>query len=508
MKVLSSCALFGATRALSGIKDALVMQHSVVGCQWGTLSFRYRNHPYGICQASTVIYDDDIIRGGERQLRNALKEAVKLYKNCKMIFVISGCVPNMIGDDVDGLLWEIKEEFAEKTGGSEELLNVKCSEDMEKTESKETEKTGGSEASDSASAGRFSGRTFPKLLHIKTPGYQGNVDSGIEDAYLALLPLMERSKNEVLSNGILSKDILSKGVLSNGILSNGVLSKGVLSNDILSKGADESKKVKKVKKVNILGLLYDDCYAENDFREIKQALGGKVEINCSLHNCTPEDITRMPEADCNIVFSYGIKLAKKMQKKFGTDFLNMKYPYGIAGMQDFLQIVGEKLGVDFSEEIAALDAEGEKIVAGCAEYLVNLHHLSAAVVADKAHLGGMTAFLADELGMQPAVIADTAETDMDSVEKACMREDVTLLCGSSWNARMAAEHRLPFLRFVYPVFDRVAFSDKCFLGVRGLRFLLEDIINAALSVPYKEEGLYSSLYALAENKASESGGGL
>lgn len=36
MKPLSSCALFGAVRALAGIKDALILQHSVVGCQWGS----------------------------------------------------------------------------------------------------------------------------------------------------------------------------------------------------------------------------------------------------------------------------------------------------------------------------------------------------------------------------------------------------------------------------------------------------------------------------------------
>jgi nitrogenase molybdenum-iron protein beta chain len=38
MKPLSSCALFGAVRALGGIKDALILQHSVVGCQWGSLA--------------------------------------------------------------------------------------------------------------------------------------------------------------------------------------------------------------------------------------------------------------------------------------------------------------------------------------------------------------------------------------------------------------------------------------------------------------------------------------
>ena len=55
MKPLSSCALFGAVRALAGIKDALILQHSVVGCQWGSLTFRYAGKPYDVRQASDVI---------------------------------------------------------------------------------------------------------------------------------------------------------------------------------------------------------------------------------------------------------------------------------------------------------------------------------------------------------------------------------------------------------------------------------------------------------------------
>ena len=54
MKPLSSCALFGAVRALGGIKDALILQHSVVGCQWGSLAFRYAGKPYDVRQASDL----------------------------------------------------------------------------------------------------------------------------------------------------------------------------------------------------------------------------------------------------------------------------------------------------------------------------------------------------------------------------------------------------------------------------------------------------------------------
>ena len=104
MKPLSSCALFGAVRALSGIRDALLLQHSVVGCQWGSLAFRYAGKPYNVRQASSVIYNEDVVRGGEKVLRTALQEAEQVFPQCGAVFVVSGCVPNMIGDDVEGVL--------------------------------------------------------------------------------------------------------------------------------------------------------------------------------------------------------------------------------------------------------------------------------------------------------------------------------------------------------------------------------------------------------------------
>lgn len=80
MKPLSSCALFGAVRALGGIKDALILQHSVVGCQWGSLTFRYAGKPYDVRQASDVIYDEDVVNGGEKVLHKALQEAERILR--------------------------------------------------------------------------------------------------------------------------------------------------------------------------------------------------------------------------------------------------------------------------------------------------------------------------------------------------------------------------------------------------------------------------------------------
>lgn len=226
MKPLSSCALFGAVRALGGIKDALILQHSVVGCQWGSLAFRYAGKPYDVRQASDVIYDEDVVNGGEKVLRKALQEAERIFAHCGAVFVVSGCVPNMIGDDVDGIL--------DTTEGSQ------------------------------------------KLLHVKAPGYAGNIDSGVETAYLALLPLLRAAEKKHAAT------------------------------------------------INIFGIMNDDPYADNDLKELKKFLGSKVKINCALQDCSLRDIAAMPQAELNICFGYGELLAQKMQEKFWRAVYQMR----------------------------------------------------------------------------------------------------------------------------------------------------------------------------------------
>ncbi|NMA11793.1 MAG: oxidoreductase [Chloroflexi bacterium] len=103
MKTAQECKLFGAYQALAGIEDAVVLLHSVVGCNFGTLSFHVPNRMQDIRQACTVISDNEIINGGEKSLKLALDSMLELYKPTA-IFVISGCVSEMIGDDIQAVI--------------------------------------------------------------------------------------------------------------------------------------------------------------------------------------------------------------------------------------------------------------------------------------------------------------------------------------------------------------------------------------------------------------------
>lgn len=107
MKCSDSCRLFGAYQAVSGIKDNVVLLHSVVGCNFSTMGLHMTKDMSDMRQSCTVISDKDIIFNGEDSLREAIDSVLELYEP-KTITIISGCVSSIIGDDVKGVISEYK----------------------------------------------------------------------------------------------------------------------------------------------------------------------------------------------------------------------------------------------------------------------------------------------------------------------------------------------------------------------------------------------------------------
>lgn len=105
----NECRLFGAYRVVISIKDSVILIHSTVGCNWGTLAFRMTSKINDIRQTSTVIYEEEIVNGGEKILEEALENTVKLYE-AKIIYVITGCIPEIINDDAREVISKFKQK--------------------------------------------------------------------------------------------------------------------------------------------------------------------------------------------------------------------------------------------------------------------------------------------------------------------------------------------------------------------------------------------------------------
>lgn len=124
----SICLLLPALAMLNTLPDNVVLIHSAIGCgscthsQNGNVRFgsnvRQGKVKDGIW-LSTAMNETDVITGGEEKLEQAIIEADRRYKPFS-ITVVSGCVPGIIGDDIDGVVLKIQPEVNAR------LLPVHC----------------------------------------------------------------------------------------------------------------------------------------------------------------------------------------------------------------------------------------------------------------------------------------------------------------------------------------------------------------------------------------------
>ncbi|MDY3918312.1 MAG: nitrogenase component 1 [Candidatus Limivivens sp.] len=112
MKPAFGCKLLGAHQALTGIRDGVVLFHSVVGCNFGSMAFHFAAcHMTDVRQTCTVISDREVVFGGENSLEKALKGVRELYEP-SVVFVVTGCVSDIIQDDVKRIAAAFEREHA------------------------------------------------------------------------------------------------------------------------------------------------------------------------------------------------------------------------------------------------------------------------------------------------------------------------------------------------------------------------------------------------------------
>jgi len=124
----SICLLLPGIAILNTLPNNVNLVHGAVGC--GVCSHSQNANtrsgsalregsPGDAVWLSTAMNENDVISGGETKLYNAIIEADCLYRP-KTITVIAGCVPGIIGDDVDDVVLRAGKETAAK------LITVHC----------------------------------------------------------------------------------------------------------------------------------------------------------------------------------------------------------------------------------------------------------------------------------------------------------------------------------------------------------------------------------------------
>lgn len=103
---------------LNTLRNAVIIMHAPIGCGACSVgnvgvnkSFKQLRDPLaeGVLWLNTNLDEADVISGGERKLREAVLYADKEFRP-ETIIVCNGCVPSLIGDDIDSILADLQSQ--------------------------------------------------------------------------------------------------------------------------------------------------------------------------------------------------------------------------------------------------------------------------------------------------------------------------------------------------------------------------------------------------------------
>jgi len=314
------CKFWTAFMVINGIRHTVPVIHGPKGCTYSVASAykmgscEYRGVPLEPTTC-TAMDETSIVYGGEGSLLEAVKEADKKY-NPDLIVILSCCCSGIIGDDV--------ETIAHK---AERMINA-------------------------------------KVLAIRSEGFGGDFRSGFEDAFRAIMDLMEPPKEKLGDT------------------------------------------------INILGARIGPTYTEwiDDIEEIERlvyAIGAKINAVIA-GGCTVEQIRRAPEVELNASWCYdwGQKIGQLMEERFGIPYSRTGQPYGLRATEEWIMGVAEPLG---------LEKQAQKVIQKETKQVMNDVNSMRQIFSGRTAIVEITEFpgpiralslarMAEEFGAHPIVV--------------------------------------------------------------------------------------------------------
>jgi nitrogenase molybdenum-iron protein alpha/beta subunit len=314
------CKFWTAFQVINGIRHMTPVIHGPKGCTYSVASAykmgscEYRGVPLEPTSC-TAQNETDVVYGSEGKLLEAVREADLRY-HPDLIVILSCCCSGIIGDDVETIAAIATQE-----------VNA-------------------------------------HVLAIRSEGFGGDFRSGYEDAFKALMELMEPRRE------------VRKGT------------------------------------INLLGARQGPTYTEwtQDLNELERLVGAiDIEINAILcGGCTLEQIRNAPSAELNAswCFDWGQKLGDLMEERFGLPYARNGQPYGLKATEDWIMGVATPMGLQtraqefIRQETAAVAVELD-ILQSCLEGKTALIEIAEFPGPIRAL---SLAQMAEEFGAHPIVI--------------------------------------------------------------------------------------------------------
>lgn len=259
--------------------------------------------------------------------------------------------------------------------------------------------------------------------------------------------------------------------------------------------------------VNVLGLSPTYFRGEEDIKEIRRILEtAGYHINAIPGGGSAwSEIMRLPQADLNLVLrdEPALKAAKELQAEFGTPYLSVGMPYGIAGTLRWLENLNAVLP---AKNLEAVRLEAETVNARLQFRSSNMQSLwgplwfdniliaappseatgiAEAVRGEWADTGNLVIHFTQDTALRPQAATKICIAGKDD---AAMKETFEnwsggLVMGSSLEASRLVRLKKPFVNcnIVLPAYHEIIATDSPLCGIRGAAYLFERIWNAKLS---------------------------
>lgn len=259
--------------------------------------------------------------------------------------------------------------------------------------------------------------------------------------------------------------------------------------------------------VNVLGLSPTYFRGEEDIKEIRRILEtAGYHINAIPGGGSAwSEIMRLPQADLNLVLrdELALKAAKELQAEFGTPYLSVGMPYGIAGTLRWLENLNAVLP---AKNLEAVRLEAETVNARLQFRSSNMQSLwgplwfdniliaappseatgiAEAVRGEWADTGNLVIHFTQDTALRPQAATKIYIAGKDD---AAMKETFEnwsggLVMGSSLEASRLVRLKKPFVNcnIVLPAYHEIIATDSPLCGIRGAAYLFERIWNAKLS---------------------------
>lgn len=423
------CMPMGGVMALKGIENSMVILHGSQGCSTYIRRHMATHYNEPIDIASSSLTEQGTVYGGAENLKKGIKNIVKLY-NPEIIGVLTTCLAETIGEDIERIITE----FYEETADSDEFKNL-------------------------------------KIVTIPSPGYGGTQAEGY---YRTLTRLVEKLSDLSEANGkvnIICSN-LNPGDIRNikEILEDFRVDYIMLPDVSETLDAAYSKKYNRIpdggtKLEDIrrmagatatieMGVTVEEGYSPGKYLESKYGIP-------LYRRATPIGIKNTDEFLNLISKITGRSIPDKYKKQRG------RY---LDAMIDSHKFNGEARAVIYGEPELIAAITDICLENGIQPVLIATGSKNSIL---KNYLDSKT----KELLEKPIIIDDT---DFETIEKYAKDLKANIMIGNSDGRRIEEKLGIYLLRIGFPIHDRIGAQRQVFTGYLGSMNLLDKVANSII----------------------------